>query len=43
MLSYLRESRRIDNRKMLQQLGVRLRYPTLDSGLPACFEMVAED
>jgi nucleoside-diphosphate-sugar epimerase len=36
LLSYLRESRRLDNRRMLRELGVTLRYPTLDTGLPAC-------
>lgn len=35
--SYLAESRRIDNRKMLRELGVRLRYPDLEAGLAACF------
>ncbi|WP_456380283.1 SDR family oxidoreductase [Thiolapillus sp.] len=35
--SYLAESRRIDNRKMLQELQVKLRYPTLEEGLKACF------
>jgi len=35
--SYLAESRRIDNRKMLQELQVELRYPTLEEGLKACF------
>jgi nucleoside-diphosphate-sugar epimerase len=38
MLSYLRESRRLDNRKMLQELGIKLRYPNLQQGLPACLE-----
>ena len=33
MLSYLRESRRIDNSKMLQDLGVELQYPDLAKGL----------
>ncbi len=33
MLSYLKESRRIDNRKMLGKLKVELQYPTLDEGL----------
>lgn len=37
--SYLAESRRIDNRKMLQELGVELRYPTLEQGLAACFSV----
>jgi hypothetical protein len=35
MLSYLQESRRIDNRKMLDDLGVTLKFPTLWQGLPA--------
>lgn len=35
MLSYLRESRRMDNRKMREELGVRLRYPDLGAGLAA--------
>ncbi|VAX06981.1 Nucleoside-diphosphate-sugar epimerases [hydrothermal vent metagenome] len=33
MISYLQESRRISNRKMISQLGVKLLYPTLDDGL----------
>ncbi len=33
MRSYLRESRRILNRKMLRELKVTLRYPTLEEGL----------
>ena len=37
MLSYLRESRRLSNRRMLTELGVSLRYPSLAEGLPACF------
>jgi nucleoside-diphosphate-sugar epimerase len=36
LLSYLRESRRLDNRRMLRELGVTLRYPTLDEGLAGC-------
>jgi len=36
MLSYLGESRRLDNRKMLRDLGVALRHPDLASGLAAC-------
>ncbi len=35
MLSYLSESRRIDNRRMLDELGVTLRYPDLETGLRA--------
>jgi nucleoside-diphosphate-sugar epimerase len=33
MMSYLTESRRLDNRKMLRELNVRLRYPNLSAGL----------
>ena len=33
MLSYLTETRRMDNRKMMEQLGVTLMYPDLESGL----------
>lgn len=36
MLSYLRESKRIDNRRMLDTLRVSLRYPTLEEGLRQC-------
>jgi nucleoside-diphosphate-sugar epimerase len=36
LLSYLRESRRLDNGRMLRELGVTLQYPTLDDGLPGC-------
>ncbi len=38
MLSYLRESRRMDNSKMLRELNIELAYPTLREGLAACFE-----
>ncbi len=33
MLSYLEESRRLDNGKMLRELAVSLRYPSLNQGL----------
>ena len=36
MLSYVAESRRMDNRKIREELGVTLRYPTLAEGIPAC-------
>ena len=36
MMSYMRESRRLDNRKMLEEFGVELRYPNLEAGLTAC-------
>lgn len=38
MLSYMQESRRLSNRKMLERLKVELRYPNLDQGLRACFD-----
>ncbi|MBL1433535.1 MAG: SDR family oxidoreductase [Gammaproteobacteria bacterium] len=38
MLSYLSESRRIDNTLMREHLGVRLRFPDLASGLADCFK-----
>ncbi len=38
MLSYLTESRRMDNRRMLERLGVTLLYPTLAEGLRASME-----
>ena len=33
MLSYLKESRRLDNRKLVEELGVVLGYPDLETGL----------
>jgi len=36
MMSYMRESRRLNNRKLRERLGIELRYPTLAEGLPAC-------
>lgn len=38
MLSYLHESRRMDNSKMLNELNIELTYPDLESGLSACFK-----
>lgn len=35
MLSYLRESRRMHNDKLLQELGITLQYPDLAAGLAA--------
>jgi nucleoside-diphosphate-sugar epimerase len=37
MLSYMKESRRVDNRKLKEELGVNLIYPSMESGLLACF------
>lgn len=39
MRSYLAESRRIDNRLMREELGVKLKYPDLESGLAAIFSI----
>jgi nucleoside-diphosphate-sugar epimerase len=36
MLSYLSESRRLDARRMREELGVTPRYPDLAAGLPSC-------
>jgi nucleoside-diphosphate-sugar epimerase len=36
MLSFLSESKRLDNRRMREQLGIELRYPDLTAGLAAC-------
>ena len=35
MLAFLVESRRVDNRRMVHELGVRLAYPNLDAGIAA--------
>lgn len=36
MLSFLNESRRIDNTRLRTELGIELMYPDLDSGLASC-------
>ena len=36
MLSYLAESKRLDNRRMREELALQLRYPNLAAGLAAC-------
>jgi nucleoside-diphosphate-sugar epimerase len=41
-LSYLDESRRIDNARMRSELGVQLRYPVLKDGIRASLEEQAE-
>lgn len=38
LLEYLNESRRLENRRMKEMMGVRLRYPTLSEGLAAVKE-----
>ena len=35
MLSYLKESRRIENSKVLRELKIELQYPTIQQGIPA--------
>ena len=34
LLSFMSESRRLVNRRMKAELGVRLRYPTVYEGVP---------
>ncbi|MBW6512743.1 MAG: SDR family oxidoreductase [Desulfuromonadaceae bacterium] len=41
MLSYLSESRRLDNTRLREKLGVTLKYPTLHSALPDLAREVA--
>lgn len=36
MMSYMRESRRLSNRRMREELGVVPRYSNLSAGLPSC-------
>jgi nucleoside-diphosphate-sugar epimerase len=36
MLSYVSDSRIVDNTRMLQRLGIRLKYPNMMEGLQAC-------
>lgn len=39
MLSYLRESKKIKIEKTLNQLNIKLKYPTLKEGLNSCLEI----
>jgi hypothetical protein len=34
----MHESRRVDNRRMSDELGVTLIYPSMETGLPASFD-----
>lgn len=44
LLAYLLESRRVDNRRMVDELGVRLMYPRMQAGVLASFaEMRREE
>lgn len=36
MMSYMRESRRLSNRRVRQELGVQLRFPALEDGIRDC-------
>ena len=36
MLSYVTDSRVVDNTRMLQRLQIQLKYPTMSDGLPNC-------
>lgn len=41
-LSFMRESRRIGNRRMKRELGLQLRYPTVAAALEACAPDLSE-
>lgn len=38
MLSFLNDSRRMKNERMLRELAIELQYPTLADGLKSCFD-----
>jgi nucleoside-diphosphate-sugar epimerase len=38
MLSFMNESRRLDNTRLKRELGLRLRYPTVDAGIADALE-----
>jgi nucleoside-diphosphate-sugar epimerase len=42
MRAFKEESNRLDNRRKREELGVELRYPTLEAGLEACLEEDAD-
>ena len=43
MLSYLKETRRMGNQKMIEQLGVKLSYPDLRSGLNSVLDQINDE
>ena len=43
MRAFMEESKRLDNRRMREELGVELRYPTLEAGLDACLSEMPPD
>jgi len=42
MLSFLADSRRMKNDRLLRELGVQLRYPDLAAGLKSCFQGISD-
>jgi hypothetical protein len=42
LLSFLRESRRLENRRMKRELHVNLRYPTVEEGIAGCAAIATE-
>jgi nucleoside-diphosphate-sugar epimerase len=38
LLSFMNESRRLDNARLKRELGLRLRYPTVDAGIAAALK-----
>jgi nucleoside-diphosphate-sugar epimerase len=42
LLSFMRESRRLANRRLKQELRVKLRYPTVKEGIARCAAIAAE-
>ena len=42
-LSFYRDNRRVANRRIHEELGVRLAYPTYREGLQAVLESVSSD
>ncbi|MBL8489931.1 MAG: NAD(P)H-binding protein [Rhodocyclaceae bacterium] len=43
LLSFMNESRRLDNRRLKQELGLRLRYPTVEAGIAEAVPAVKGD
>ncbi|HSH30636.1 MAG TPA: SDR family NAD(P)-dependent oxidoreductase, partial [Thiohalobacter sp.] len=38
MQAFMNESKRLDNRRLREELGVELKYPELEAGLAACLQ-----
>ncbi len=43
MMSYMLESRRLSNRRLLEELGIELRFPNLAAGLRDCLDHSQQD